>query len=652
MPNQIPPFYETPLRPNGPMPSGSMQPLPLNGSQPNGSQQRLVLDNQRLALDNLIRRELNVGDPSDPAQIARALLARYQDDPRARALDQEAQGLPFLPAARSLSPMTATPTSSDNELALAMADVEKGVTDLTTNPLLKDITPELQGWADAVRSAIQAGSTAARFAMDARQRDKAIAMRRTLGDYAHMARLVGALTPGMNPNYRAFAQSLDEAAAVILVIAGDAISSVGLNRGQFLLQAPYSELQTRRDAVIYALRNLVGATQQAFSPNDWPRGLDAYRRLYDFLERQGQGDLRSLLVETELARAMDALIQRAANGTADGLRALGATAQLDLEQMRRLVLIGRNVRHPHEPPLTSFLEGLQLFLDAFNTAGGIRLVNIARPPILFYGLYGPDFETGADRRLLRLIIERGRLADQLDRFLSFRYEKDTIRSQIILDKILYDVDRAIDLYAVGRGEFGPPELRAASYGYLIEWLLGIMPTTKSTTSGASAPPPQTFWQIASNSLRHDEIISTITAALTEILAQLQPQLPVNDQYFVRIWNAVNSPPAHDTVLQAGTTIFDLTYLYPKNHHPSEPARDFIQTMSDELCIQEDHLEDRWRVLLQSVAEDFIKAGEVLGWIKSAVGGAIQVMNGRCERDDIRIPPQFESSLQEIDRKIH
>ncbi len=52
--------------------------------------------NRRLALDNLIRRELKVGDPNDPAQVAQALLTRYQADPRAQGINQEAQGLPFL----------------------------------------------------------------------------------------------------------------------------------------------------------------------------------------------------------------------------------------------------------------------------------------------------------------------------------------------------------------------------------------------------------------------------------------------------------------------------------------------------------------------------------------------------------------------------
>ena len=299
----------------------------------------------------------------------------------------------------------------------AKDDVDRDLHELTTNALLKDVTPELQGWAQGVRSAIQEGTTAARFALDPRQRDKAFAIRRQLGDYARMARLVGALTPTLSANYRKFAQSLDEVAAVILVTMGESLANVGINGGRFLLQAPYSELQARRDAAIYALRNLIGATQEAYAPNEWPRGLDAYRRLFDLLEKQGQGDLRALLVEQELARTMDELIQRAAHGRAEGLRALGSTAQLDLQRFRRMVIIAQRVVKPESPPLTSFLEALQLFADAFESSGGFRLTRIARPPILFYGLYGTTTFEDADRRLLNLIILRGLLADQLDCFL-------------------------------------------------------------------------------------------------------------------------------------------------------------------------------------------------------------------------------------------
>jgi hypothetical protein len=223
---------------------------------------------QRVALDNIIRRELKVGDPNDPKQVAEALLTRYKDTPRAQAISQEAKGLPFLLSAPMPVMVPQAATSSDAELQQAKDDVDRDLRELTTNSLLKDVTPELQGWAQAVRSAIQEGTAAARFALDTRQRDKAFAIRRQLGDYARMARLVGALTPTLSLTYRKFAQSLDEVAAVILVTMGESLANVGFNGGRFLLQAPYSELQSRRDAAIYALRNLIGATQEAYAPNE------------------------------------------------------------------------------------------------------------------------------------------------------------------------------------------------------------------------------------------------------------------------------------------------------------------------------------------------------------------------------------------------
>jgi hypothetical protein len=249
-----------------------------------------------MALDNILRRELRVSDPYDPIQIAQALLTRYKDTPRAQAISQEAKGLPFLQAAPMQVLVPQAATSSDTELQQGRDDVERDLHELTTNSLLKDVTPEIQGWAQAVRSAITEGITAARFALDPRQRDKAFGIRRQLGDYSRMARLVGALTPTLNLTYRKFAQSLDEVAAVILVRMGEALSNVGFNGGRFLLQAPYSELQVRRDTVIYALRNLMGSTQTAYGQEDWPRGLDAYRKLFRNLEQQGQGDLRALLL--------------------------------------------------------------------------------------------------------------------------------------------------------------------------------------------------------------------------------------------------------------------------------------------------------------------------------------------------------------------
>jgi len=181
----------------------------------------------------------------------------------AAAVRQEAQGLPFLqaPAVAALPPPQ--PTSSDAEFRIADGDVEKALQDLSTNPLTADIVPEMQGWADSIRSAVAQGYTAARQGLDPTQRDKVIAIRRQLGEYGRLARFVGSLSPGMTFNYRRLGQALDETSAVLLVMLGESLASVGFASGYYLLQVPLAELQQRRDAVIFALRNFMGGAQQA-----------------------------------------------------------------------------------------------------------------------------------------------------------------------------------------------------------------------------------------------------------------------------------------------------------------------------------------------------------------------------------------------------
>lgn len=444
----------------------------------------------RMALDNLLRRELKVGDPNDAQQVAQALLTRYKNNPKTVAISREAEGVPFLLSAPTTPTMAHSPTSSDAEMQQSMDDVERDFQELTTNAILKDIRLELQGWQLSLRSAMAEGLAAARFALDPRQRDKTFGIRRTLGNYARVARLIGALTPSLTVNYRKLAQSLDEAASVLLVMMGEALANVSFNGSRYLLQAPYSELQIRRDAVIYALRNLTGGAQEAFAPNEWPRGIDAYRKLFDYLESHGQGELRSLLVETELVRIMDGLIQRADHGRAEGLRALGSTAQLDIERFRRMIIVARRAVTPSSPPLTAFLEALQLFVDGFETSGGFRLLRVARPPILFYGLYGISGLDPNERRLLELSILRNRLAEQLDCFAQCACDADTVKCQIVLDKVLYDMDRAIDLYAMGTKSFGEPEQRATAYSYIVAYLLKLEnnPFPSTTISPLPNPP--------------------------------------------------------------------------------------------------------------------------------------------------------------------
>ena len=603
-PQSSPPSYGSSGYGSSGSPSGS---APTNGSP------------QRMALDNIIRRELRVSDPNDPNQIAQALLTRYKDTPRAQAISQEAKGLPFLQAAPMQALVPQAATSSDAELQQAKDDVDRDLHELTTSSLLKDVTPEIQGWAQAVRSAIQEGATAARFALDPRQRDKALGMRRQLGDYARMVRLVGTLTPTLSTVYRKFAQSLDEVSAILLVLMGEALANAGINGGRFLLQVPYTELQVRRDAAIYALRNLSGATQEAYGPNDWPRGLDGYRLLFRELETQGQGDLRSLLVETELARVMDELIARANHGRAEGLRALGVTAQLDLERFRRLVVVAQRLAvdvngqpTPLSPPLTAFLEGLLLFAEAFDTTGGFRLMRIARPPILFYGLYGIRTVDPAEDRLLQIILQRNLLADRLDCFLECGCSGDALICQVILDKILYDADRAIDYYAIGTENFGIPEQRASAFGLVI----------CAFTGDADCPPP-----LDSNIPLGFPFASCVAVAPT-VSVEIRRILDSLDS----LLRPATPTPLFDNLFNG---VFPIT---------SDAQEAFHTLLIQELCLQRDN-ERRWRNLVATMAPDCAGFDNVFAKLDSVLVDALnRIGDTECPPVDILLPPHYEVSL--------
>lgn len=595
---------------------------------------------QRLAMDNLLRRELGVGDPGNPEQIARALRERYQNDARTQALEQEAQGLPFLQTRPMFVPAAMERTATAIDLEQAKSDVEKDLQELTTSNLLKDVTPELDGWADAIRSAVAEATDAARFGLDPRQRDRAFGLRRTLGDYARLARLVGALTPAMNHSYRSLAQSIDEVCAVILVLVGESMANNGFAGGRYLLQAPYSELQTRRDAAMNALRNLLGAMNFSNGANEWPRGIDAYRKLFDALESQGQGDLRALMSEQELGRAMDQLVRRAAQGSANGLRALGSTAQVDLQRFYRLIQFGYRLVDPESPPLTSFLEALRLFADGFGVAGGFRLLRVARPPIVFYGLYTMDEEDAADRRLTQLTLQRGRLASQLDCLMRCNCTDETAIAQILLDKALYDMDRAIDLYATGKEDLGQPELRAAAYSYLLDALM-------RTTAAAGRPVPPPDGPRAGDPGLEPGLAPVPRPEIRNTLLTLSNLLrPKPGTRELADWDAATAA-GFETDRRTNAAIAGSVFR-------------FADVLHQELCLQREG-EQRWVQLVRQMAPNCLNAVAVLGGrgqmpmlldnAMALVARDVVNLDTDCGLRGPDIPPHIETSLDMIARDV-
>lgn len=635
-----------------------------------------------VALDNLVRRVLRVGDPNNAEQVADALKNFYQDE--SHALEQESAGVPFLQPLRNPSNVE-TETASRAELTEAMDDVNRDLTALTMNALLKDVHPELNGWATAIRSAIAEGTNAARYALDPNQRDKAFSVRRLLGGYARVARYVGALTPTQSRPYRSLAQSLDEVASVILVMMGDALANIGYSGGRFLLQVPASELQGRRDAVIYALRNLTGSVQDGYGPNDWPRGLMSYRQFVNRLEEAGQTDLRSLFVENHIARVMDDLVHWTTSGSADDLRALGATAHLALEQFQRLIRLGQRLVDPESPPLSSFFSAIQLFVDAFvNGAIGHRLLYLSRPAIVSYGLYGFGEQDLATRRLLAITQARGNLANKLDCYLGCDCSTEKVECQIKLDKILYDVDRAIDLYALGsdpQGK-GEPETRAAAYGILIQQLVKTAEDNgddecKFDCLYKDREPCGPIGDIEFPiGYRRGPI--EYVPGLEEALINIKNLLwwadpPGNSSVTFDLLNPFNIIVNGGNVAiegfenakefhELGEAVDKVLKEITAKARTSEPTdvptelpqiqRDLkrfvamLDQMHQELCIQRD-IENEWENLLETMAPSCNRFdGEEVIATKELIQNAINAVSlGReCPSFDVNIPPHFETSL--------
>jgi hypothetical protein len=603
----------------------------------------LPVASPRIDLDNLLRRELKVGDPSDPQQIAQALSQRYQGDLRTQAIESEARGLPFLrtPTLRTDAPPP--PTATNVDLDQAKHDVTQDLRMLLADNLTKDIRPELEGWQQVIHRSIDEGVAAARFGLDPHQRDKAFAMRRQLGDYARLSRLVGALTPGLNRSFRNLAQSIDEASAVMLVLMGESMANLGFAGGRFLLQAPYSELQARRDAVLNALRQVDGVAAMVGQGGTWPRGLRAYRQLTTVLEARGQGDLRSLMNEAELSRTMDELVQLAGGNSPTGLRAIGATAWAPLARLHRFVQTTIRQVAPASPELATLHEALQLFIDGFVPAGGFRLLRVARPSVLNYGLYGPSRITAAEQRLIDLVNRRGALARHLDCLTDCACDDDTVRAQIVLDKLLYDIDRAVDYYSVGDADLGLPEARAAAYSHLIDVVIDLAAHWPWNRPPNIVQPPF----IA-------QIPVEVTAELTAIRNLLRP-------VGVPALNWETAQALYDANLDG-----NLAWL-----GGAATALRFAQTLHDELCLQRD-TDQQWRALVEQMTTGCVSIDSVFRDAADAAEGvlplvldrALNVIEGRtalavdadgnsiqvgaaCTPLQTIVPPHFEESLEDI-----
>ena len=117
------------------------------------------------------------------------------------------------------------------------------------------------------------------------------------------------------------------------------------------------------------------------------------------------------------------------------------------------------------PPLEAYLQALELFAQTFKPAGGLRLLRIARPPILLYGLYKTS-QIEHDNALFDLVAVRGTLAIIFDGLFPSNAARG-VQPQVLLDMVLLRRSIAASTFwrwALARGREAQPNGELTRYG--------------------------------------------------------------------------------------------------------------------------------------------------------------------------------------------
>jgi hypothetical protein len=275
--------------------------------------------------------------------------------------------------------------------------------------------------------------------------------------------------------------------------------------------------------------------------------------------------------------------------------------------------------------------------------------------VLFYGLYGSASVDDAEQRLVQLIIYRNILADQLDNLAQFGLPAHIARAQVLLDKILYSVDRGIDLYAVGTEDFGDPERRAAANLYLIR---AFFDRFFDGGTGFTGTIGTLIGEITSSD-DNGSFLRRLNNEFSEILASIMKTLRAIQREFIPI------RLRQDEANVFGSSIFRFVAQ-------DEGLRDFQSTVSEELYIQKD-MESRWRNLVRTMAPSTILYStegntdifdELTLMISRAIDLVIKEPNSSTDRGpisnqaqanpftkEIVLPPTPETSLERIADRI-
>jgi hypothetical protein len=477
--------------------------------------------------DEFLRRQLGVSNAGDPESVVNALRKLYPST--AARLDDESRGVAIRqvnePEPPAMAPTGGMASPGQQRYKMVRQALEADLTSVVEHSSNRDYKAPLIGWRDAILAELREGEAAAYQAADAAQRDRTFYSVRKLGDYARVARMVGLLNPALNLEFRRLASTIDEAAISLRVLAGDALFRAGFDEGGTVFQVALEDLRRRREALINALERFVPTRSE--DAEDWGDGEASYGALLRVLGEQGHQELRAILRPEAMARLLNVLLDNVPQQQPDYLRGIASTVPVELVQLRRLLvvateLLGRRSGRSQAAsgPLSSFVQALNLFIDAFARPGtGSRLLNISLPaPFASLQLARADKGSDIVRELFQL---RTKLVTELD---AVHADPDFDPLQwpipVKLDRVLYDVDRAIDLYLMGGGNDldGVEERRAKMYAVMLQRWLDQQADSPPGADWHTAPPKSTSKQKLRKKLRK---------LVREVIGQLDqaPQLP-------------------------------------------------------------------------------------------------------------------------------
>lgn len=453
------------------------------------------------SLDEMLRRALRVKDPGDVEELSTALRRVY--GAQAARMDQESLGLP-VSGGTTMELMTRTEAAGNGDSAgnstyqRLEGDLRSDLSALIDHPANRLWRPELLGWQSTIMREYAEGANAARLGQDPAQRDRTMLGVKKLGEFARLSRLISLLHPEVLGPYRRLASTLDEAACNLRVLLGQSLYAAGLADGGVILNVPLTDLRLRRDSVVEALRVLVAsdpAAAAAGGSEEWGWRYRSYGGLLSALDTAGASYLRIYLREDSLQESLDAMIDGVSSAnsavSSEGLRQIAATVPIEINRLQQLYnIIGPLLTEKNKDggvassaALSSFAQALYLFIQSLiSIRSGERLVDLGMPYSMTVSqTRGEDIGRERLRSLVRL---RGLLGVKTEGYISCSDTRSMdFERHAQLDKILFDLDRAIDLYALGTGQspgWGDHEKRASIIGKMAATMAGFLPDEQST----------------------------------------------------------------------------------------------------------------------------------------------------------------------------